>query len=84
MGFGGVVMTDDLEMGALRSFGSVGEAAVRAAEAGHDLLLICSDLGAAEEALARLRQAYTEGRLDQAELEASVNRINLLRQKYVG
>lgn len=81
--FNGVILTDDLEMGALRSFGSIGEAAVRAAEAGHDMFLICSDLTAAREALVRLRQAYEAGRLSLNALEASAFRINKLRQKYL-
>lgn len=76
MGFDGLILTDDLEMGALRELGTVGEAAVRATEAGHDLLLVCSDLRAAEEAVAALRRAYQEGRLDPAALEASAERIN--------
>ena len=82
--FRGVIMTDDLEMGALRSFGSIGEAAVRATLAGHDLLLICSDLHAAEEACSMLRQAYQSGRLDSAVLEASVERAAKLRKKFLG
>lgn len=77
--FSGVVLTDDLEMGALRAFGNLGEAAVRASEAGHDLLLICSDLSAALQAVQTLRRAYQNGRLSVAELEASVNRIERLR-----
>ncbi len=84
LGFRGLIVTDDLEMGALRAFGSVAEAAVRATEAGHDLLLICSDLEAAEEALARLRAGYEQGALSQAELEASVERVAQVRKKYLG
>ncbi len=83
LGFSGLILTDDLEMGALRTFGTVGEAAVQAAEAGHDLFLICSDLTAAEEALAQLRRAYQAGRLNQAELEASVERMRRLRQNFL-
>lgn len=83
MGFPGAILTDDLEMGALRAFGGMGEAAIRATEAGHDLLLICSDLSAAEEALSALRGAYHSGRLSQAELAQSVNRIAQLREKFL-
>jgi beta-glucosidase-like glycosyl hydrolase len=69
-------------MGALRSFGSVGESAIRAAEAGHDLLLICSDLAAAKEALSALRLAYQSGRLATSELESSVERLARVRQQF--
>lgn len=83
LGFSGVVLTDDLEMGALRAFGGVGEATLRAAEAGHDMFLICSDLQAAEEALSQLKRAYQSGRLSPASLQASVSRIKALRKKYL-
>ncbi len=83
MGFAGVILTDDLEMGALREFGGIGEAALHATEAGHDMLLICSDLAAAEEALSALRQAYQDGRLAHAELETSVERIGRLRKNFL-
>jgi len=83
MGFAGAILTDDLEMGALRAFGTIGEAAVQATEAGHDLLLICSDLAAAEEALAQLCRAYQSGRLSQDELEESVERVRRLRHNFL-
>lgn len=81
--FPGVILTDDLQMGAVRTFGSIGEAAIRSVEAGHDLLLICSDLGASEEAFSALRTAYESGRLNQDELEDSVERIQILRQRFL-
>ncbi len=83
LGYRGVILTDDLEMGALRSFGTIGEAAVRAMEAGHDMALICSNVSAAGEAFSRLRSAYQTGRLATAECEASAFRIKQLREKYL-
>src|SRR2546422_5259349 len=41
LGFRGAIVSDDLEMGAIVQSCPVGEAAVRAAQAGHDLLLVC-------------------------------------------
>lgn len=83
MQFGGVILTDALEMGALRTFGTLGESAVRAAEAGHDMFLICSNLADAKEALSRLCEAYRSGRLDEAQLALSVKRIEHLRQNFL-
>ena len=80
--FQGLVLTDDLEMGALRTFGSLGEAAVRATEAGHDLLLICSDLAAAEDTASSLRRACQDGRLKPEELQESASKLARLRQKF--
>src|ERR1035437_2561837 len=42
-GYKGVIFSDDLEMGAIRAICSVGEAAVLAAQAGHDMILSCHD-----------------------------------------
>jgi beta-N-acetylhexosaminidase len=83
MRYDGLILTDDLEMGALRAFGTMGEAAVRATEAGHDILLICSDLAAAKEALSSLRAAYQGGRLPIAELERSVARLERVKRKFL-
>jgi beta-N-acetylhexosaminidase len=82
LGFAGVAVTDDLLMGGIRAHGSVGEAAVRAVEAGHDLLLICDDLPAQEEAFSCLRRAYQEGRLAEEALRASVGRLEALRRTF--
>ncbi len=81
LGFQGVTLTDDLKMGAVGECGSIGEAAVRAAQAGHDLLLFCDDLAAQQEARSALREAYRSGRLDTKELEASAERLATLRAR---
>jgi beta-N-acetylhexosaminidase len=80
LGFGGVVVTDDLGAGALAEAGiAEGEAAVRAADAGSDLLLFAlSDGAAAHEALVR---ALREGRLDRRALLASCARSTALRAR---
>lgn len=77
--FRGVAVSDDLEMGALRDLCPIGEAAVRAVAAGHDLLLICADPGAQRAAFEALRRAYQDGRLSTRELEQRVERIARLR-----
>lgn len=55
LGFEGVVMTDDLEMGAIREQGVVPRAALQALAAGADLLLICENSRLAWEAAALLK-----------------------------
>ncbi|MCR4860160.1 MAG: glycoside hydrolase [Bacteroidales bacterium] len=77
LGFRGLVITDALEMGAItRRYGSA-EAAVRAFEAGADLLLCPLDYC---EAFDAVLDAVGEGRIGMARLEASVMRILGLRQ----
>jgi beta-N-acetylhexosaminidase len=56
LGYDGVIVSDDLEMKAVSERWGVAESAVRAIDAGCDVLLVCSDLAAmaaARDALAR-------------------------------
>jgi beta-N-acetylhexosaminidase len=71
VGFRGLVVSDDLEMGAVAPLDVDGAAAVRAMAAGCDLLLYCASLDRAEGAKAALARAAGDDsafrrRLDQA------------------
>ena len=78
LGFDGAVITDALEMGAItRQYGS-GEAAVRALQAGADLLLCPLDLCAAFDAVAGAVQA---GILPEQRLDESIRRLSLIRSR---
>ena len=81
LGYGGVIASDDLEMGAVAELCPVGEAAVRAAEAGHDLLLVCHTEAAQRLATAAFRDACRGNRLAVNELEASIERIQRLETR---
>ncbi|MBI2524361.1 MAG: beta-N-acetylhexosaminidase [Candidatus Rokubacteria bacterium] len=78
LGYQGVIVSDDLEMGAIGELCPVGEAAMRAAAAGHDLLLVCHSETAQRQAHAALVEAYRSGALPRAGLEASGARIDAL------
>ena len=79
LGFTGVALSDDLEMGAIGELCAMGEAVVKAAEAGHDLLLVCHTAIAQRQAWAALLDAYRTKQLALNELEASVERIEGLK-----
>ena len=79
MGFEGVVASDDLEMGALRSLANVGQAAVLAARAGHDVILCCHKNHLQRKVFEALKDAYRSGILPVSELEKSIERIRRLR-----
>jgi beta-N-acetylhexosaminidase len=72
--FKGLLLTDDLEMGGITGHGSLGEAAVRAILAGHDLLLICHRVQRIREALDSLEKAWSQGVLDAGKLDLSLTR----------
>ena len=80
LGFQGVTISDALEAGALRAFGSVPQRAVLATTAGIDLVL-CSDghVSEGEEAMAALESGYQAGRLPKSAFRASVQRVVALR-----
>jgi len=79
MRFQGVVVTDALEMAGVTSIASHGEIAVRAIEAGCDLLLYSKLSPGPEEAIAALRDAVSSGRLSEERIGASLDRIRALR-----
>jgi beta-N-acetylhexosaminidase len=70
--FDGLVVTDSMGMAGVTSKASAGEAAVRAIEAGNDIVLNSPDQAAAFRGL---RQAVDSGRIATARLDASVTRI---------
>lgn len=78
-GYKGVIFSDDLEMGAIREICSIGEAAVKTAEAGHDMILACHDLQAQKEVYQALVEAYKSNRLARKELDESLQRIDMLK-----
>ncbi len=72
MGFGGLIVTDAMDMAAVDRLLGRGEAAVRALEAGADVILMPPDIAAAR---AGITDAVTSGRLAEARLDRSVLRI---------
>ena len=81
LNFQGVIASDDLEMGAIKAICPIGEAGILAAQAGHDLLLVCHDLQAQKEVYYKLLDAYKSRQLPWKELEESAARINRLKLK---
>ncbi len=72
LGFDGLIVTDDIRMGALQDDYTRAERVLRPLRAGADVLLLPEDLEAAVDIV---RQAVAEGRLSEARLERSVRRI---------
>lgn len=70
--FDGLVITDSMDMGGLAAHFDAGEAAVRAIEAGEDQILYSTDTDAA---IAAVVAAVGSGRLTEARIDASVERI---------
>ena len=73
--FDGVILADDLGMGAIAKRYGPGEAAVRSLLAGTDVAMLCHDWAAAAPAIAAVRRAKEKGRFDDDEWRASLRRI---------
>ncbi len=83
--FGGVTITDALEAGALRAFGSISARAQLAARAGMDLILCSAQtVGEGEEAMSGLASGYRDGTLSHAAFKASLQRTLALRASLPG
>src|SRR5216683_7758790 len=73
--FSGVILADDLGMGAIAKRHGSGEAAVQSLLAGTDIAMLCHDWSAVTPALAAVRRAKQERRFDEDEWQASLGRI---------
>jgi beta-N-acetylhexosaminidase len=72
LGFRGIVFTDSMGMRGVRDGFAEGDAAVRAVEAGADILVTPPDLPAAFDAI---KAAVTSGRIPPSRIDESVRRI---------
>ena len=79
LGFNGVVFTDDLTMGAISEQYTTDEAAVKALNAGCDMLLVCFEYENAENTIDAIVSAVESGTLSEERLDDAVLRI--LRMK---
>jgi beta-N-acetylhexosaminidase len=88
LGFNGVVISDDLEMGAIRARYSLEESAVKALKAGNDMIILSNQNAPApdlpERIVAAIRKAVEAGVLSREDLQASYDRVLALKQRLPG
>ena len=75
MGHRGMIITDDLEMGAIAEGWGVAEGALAALEAGADILLICKDQDKVLESLDLIRGSVLRGEIPFQQVRTSNQRI---------
>jgi len=73
--FQNVILSDDLEMGAILKRFPFDEAVIRCAEAGHDIMLVCHQRDLILSAYESLSKAYASGRLKEENLAGSMERV---------
>ena len=79
MGYNGVVVTDDMDMGALAKHYTFGDMAVQSILAGSDILLVCHEYEHMQESYNGLMKAVKDGRISKERLDESVKRILLMK-----
>jgi beta-N-acetylhexosaminidase len=84
LGFEGVIVSDAMDMQAIRQGEALGEDAIRAAAAGVDLLLLTSDPMDHQRVYTSLEKAVEEGVLDKEYISRSVERILDLKRWLLG
>lgn len=85
IGFQGAVMTDDLDMAAIRSSYSLPDAVVRAIAAGNDIILLSNSLKPDPDlpvaVIATVKAAVASGRIARGRIEQSAERIARLKAR---
>ncbi len=83
MGFGGLIITDDLEMKGVADGWGAAEAAVLAVEAGADVLLCCHEWETQKAIQAALLAAVVNGRIAEGRLDESLARIAAAKVRWI-
>ena len=85
LGYRGVVMTDDLDMAAIRSTIPLMDAVVRAIAAGNDLLLLSNSAAPDPDlplrVIAAVKAAVADGRIPRGRIEAAAARLGRLESR---
>lgn len=82
LGYGGVIVTDDLEMKGVEAKWGVVKAAIEAVKAGVDCPLVCHTLSAQRDTVSALKEAVRSGEIPLERIEESVRRILALKERF--
>ncbi len=85
IGYKGIVITDDLGMGAIKKYFEFDDALIKAVKAGNDILLIVDGKYANPNSIARIQnliiRAVKSGKIKRSSIEASYKRIIAAKNK---
>lgn len=82
LGFTGVIITDDMTMGAITEHFDIGKAAVESVKAGSDIILVGHDYNNVVKIISSLKAAVQNGKISEQRLNQSIERIIQLKKKY--
>lgn len=82
MGYNGLILSDSMDMGAITKYYGVRESAIRAVEAGVDMLLVPWSFEMQADMYDALLRAVKDGRITEERIDGSVRRILLAKRQY--
>ncbi len=82
LSFNGVIITDDMTMGAITEHFDIGKAAVESVKAGSDIILVGHNYNNVVKIIASLKRAVQNGEISEQRLNASTETIIQLKSKY--
>lgn len=82
MHYKGVIITDDLAMGAISDRYTTSDAAIRALSAGNTMVLIGSNTGDLPQLVADIKTAVERGDIKKEDIDSNVEKILRLKSKY--
>lgn len=83
LGFNGLIVSDDMTMGAITENYSIEEASIKAINAGVDLLLVCQKYENTENVLKALKEAVLNGTISKERLDNALYNIISIKKKYL-
>lgn len=81
LNFSGVIITDDLNMGAVSKYNDIDFASVQAINAGVDIILICHEYELQKKAREEILNAVRRGEISEDRINESVRRILKMKSK---
>jgi beta-N-acetylhexosaminidase len=79
LNFQGLVITDDLEMGAILKSYPIGDACIMAINAGVDMVSICADPSKIRQGFTAVVEAAKSGKISEARINQSLKRIKQIK-----
>ena len=75
LGYKGIILTDDMEMGAVANHVPMRQIGVNAVRAGADIVLVCHEYPHEEDVYMGIKDAVDAGEISEERLDESVRRI---------
>lgn len=82
LGFTGVIITDDMTMGAITEHFDIGKAVIESVKAGSDIILVGHEYSNVVKIISSLKTAVQHGDISEQRLNESMERIIQLKKKY--